>query len=65
MSTLHNKCCPMIFTVSLIGHIINWAYKWKIKFNLDITKQAIEVISSTEYNKENHLELTVNVIPVV
>ena len=35
-----------------------------MKFNRDIAKQAIEVVFSTKYNKENHPELTLNDIPV-
>ena len=36
----------------------------EIKINPDITKQAIEVVFSTKYNKESHPELTFNDIPV-
>ena len=35
-----------------------------MKFNPDITKQAIEVIFSTKYNKENHPNLTFSEILV-
>ena len=35
-----------------------------MKFNPDITKQAVEVIFSTKYKKENHPYLTFNNIPV-
>ena len=47
-----------------LDSITNWAYQWKMKFNPDITKQAIEVVFSTKYNKESHPELTFNDIPV-
>ena len=35
-----------------------------MQFNPDITKQAIEVIFSTEYKKENHPPLFFSGIPV-
>ena len=31
--------------------ITNWANQWKMKFNPDITKQAVEVIFSNKYKK--------------
>lgn len=31
--------------------ITKWAYQWKMKFNPDITKQAIEVVFSCKYAK--------------
>ena len=34
--------------------INNWAFQWKMKFNPDITKQAIEVIFSHKRNKPVH-----------
>ena len=34
--------------------ITAWASQWKMQFNPDITKQAIEVIFSTKYKKDNH-----------
>ena len=44
--------------------VSNWAYQWKMFFNPDITKQAIEVIFSVKKNKPEHPELTFNGIPV-
>ena len=44
--------------------ITNWAYQWKMVFNPDLTKQAIEVIFSVKKNKPNHPELIFNGIPV-
>ena len=32
----------------------NWAFKWKMKFNPDIKKQAQEVIFSRKNNKIDH-----------
>ena len=44
--------------------IKNWAFQWKMQFNPDISKQAIEVIFSQKYKKPNHPHLTFNGIPV-
>ena len=37
-----------------------WAYQWNMKFNPDITKQAIEVIFSTNYLKIDYPRLSFN-----
>ena len=47
-----------------LNTISAWANQWKMQFNPDITKQAIEVIFSTKYKKENHLPLSFGGIPV-
>ena len=44
--------------------ITAWANQWKMKFNPDMTKQAIEVIFSSKYKKPSHPDLTFNEIPV-
>ena len=44
--------------------ITRWANQWKMKFNPDITKQAIEVIFSWKKNKPVHPPLQFNGIPV-
>ena len=44
--------------------ITDWAYQWKMVFNPDITKQAIEVIFSVKRKKPEHPELLFNDIPV-
>ena len=44
--------------------ITNWARQWKMEFNPDITKQAIEVIFSHKKNKPVHPPLSFNGIPV-
>ena len=44
--------------------ITNWAQQWNMKFNPDITKQAIEVIFSHKHNKPHHPPLSFNNIPV-
>ena len=58
VNTTHEKI------VSDLDTITKWANKWKMKFNPDITKQAIEVIFSAKYNKETHPPLFFNGIPV-
>ena len=44
--------------------ITNWAHQWKMVFNPDVTKQAIEVIFSVKKKKPEHLNLLFNHIPV-
>ena len=41
-----------------------WGHQWKMVFNPDITKQAVEIIFSVKKNKPNHPPLTFNDIPV-
>ena len=38
--------------------ISNWAYQWKMRLNLDPSKQAQEVIFSRKINKDYHPPLT-------
>ena len=54
----HHKLLKDLQTVTL------WAYQWKVVFNPDITKQAIEVIFSCKKNKPPHPDLVFNGIPV-
>ena len=44
--------------------ITNWAHQWKMVFNPDINKEAIEVIFSVKKNTREHPELIFNGIPV-
>ena len=44
--------------------VSTWAYQWKMLFNPDITKQAIEVIFSVKKTKTHHPALFFNGIPV-
>ena len=44
--------------------VSNWGYQWKMVFNPDITKQAVEVIFSVKKKKPYHPNLTFNGIPV-
>ena len=42
--------------------ISEWAYKWKMIFNPDISKQAQEVIFSRKTNKISHPTTTFNTV---
>ena len=44
--------------------IEKWAHQWKMVFNPDITKQAVEIIFSAKKEKLNHPSLDFNNIPV-
>ena len=44
--------------------VSNWGYQWKMVFNPDITKQAVEVIFSVKKKKPHHPDLNFNGIPV-
>ena len=44
--------------------VSRWGHQWKMVFNPDITKQAIEVIFSVKKKKPHHPELTFNDVPV-
>ena len=44
--------------------VTNWAYQWKMVFNPDVNKQAIEVIFSVKKKKSEHPKLLFNHIPV-
>ena len=44
--------------------ISDWAYKWKMIFNPDLSKQAQEVIFSRKTNKISHPTTTFNTVPV-
>ena len=44
--------------------VSTWAHQWKMVFNPDMSKQAIEIIFSAKKNKTIHPDLTLNDIPV-
>ena len=44
--------------------ISDWAYKWKMIFNPDLSKQAQEVIFSRKTNKISHPTTTFNTVSV-
>ena len=45
--------------------VTDWAYQWKMQFNPDINKQAIQVIFSQKRTKPIHPPLFFNNAPVV
>jgi hypothetical protein len=47
-----------------LDKITTWANRWKMVFNPDISKQAIEVVFSRKYNKGDHPPLVFNGVPV-
>ena len=47
-----------------LENITKWAYQWKMLFNPDISKQAVEIIFSNKREKSIHIPLTFNGIPV-
>ena len=54
----HDQLVEDLHTIS------NWGYQWKMIFNPDITKQAVEVIFSVKRKKPHHPDLYFNGIPV-
>ena len=44
--------------------ISKWARQWRMKFNPDISKQAVEIVFSYKYNKPFHPPLTFGMLPV-
>ena len=61
-----------MYNLSESGNLLNddlkkiseWAFKWKMLFNPDITKQAKEVIFSRKNTKANHPTVFFNEVPV-
>ena len=52
---------------NLVNHLKNiekWAHQWKMLFNPDLSKQAIEIVFSAKKKKGNHPQLVFNSIPV-
>ena len=43
-----------------LAKICQWAFQWKMSFNPDLNKQAIEVRFSIKCNKENYLPSQIN-----
>ena len=48
----------------VLNKISKWAYKWKMLFNPDLTKQVQEVIFSTKNIKTDHPVVCFNEAPV-
>ena len=42
----------------------DWAYKWKLIFNPDLSKQAQEVMFSRKTNNISHSTTTFNTVPM-
>ena len=47
-----------------LKHIEKWAHQWKMSFNPDPTKQAIEMLFSRKRNQQPHPPLFFNSLPV-
>ena len=47
-----------------LKQISDWAYKWKMIFNPDLSKEAQEVIFSRKTNKISNPTTTFNTVPV-
>ena len=47
-----------------LSKISQWAYQWKISFNLDVSKQAQEVIFSRKKNIGNHPAVFFSNLPI-
>ena len=47
-----------------LSKITAWANQWKMKFNPDISKQAVEIVFSNKYKKPNHPPISFGGIPV-
>ena len=54
----HDQLCNDLLTIS------TWAHQWKMQFNPDISKQAIEVIFSHKIKRPDHPLLTFKCVPV-
>ena len=54
----HDKLVKDLQTISM------WAYQWKMVFNPDLSKQAIEIIFSCKSKKPYHPDHTFNGIPI-
>ena len=50
--------------VNDLNKITAWANQWKMKFNPDISKQAVEIVFSNKYKKPNHPPISFGGIPV-
>ena len=63
-STVHDlPKCAKVLNDDLLK-VSNWAFKWKMIFNPDITKQAQEVIFSRKSKKADHPAVYFNDVPV-
>ena len=63
-STVHDPCKSAKLINDDLQKISDWAFKWKMLFNPDVTKQAQEVIFSRKSNKTDHPVVFFNEAPV-
>ena len=47
-----------------LGKITDWAHQWKMRFNPDVSKQAVEVIFSQKRCRPQHPVMSFNNVPV-
>ena len=63
-SVVHNNKTSAEVLNRDLQKISEWAHKWKMSFNPDVSKQAQEVIFSRKQVKSVHPDLVFNNIPV-
>ena len=63
-STVHDSSKSAILLNDDLQKISDWAFKWKMLFNPDVTKQAQEVIFSRKSNKTDHPVVYFNEAPI-
>ena len=63
-STVHDPSKSAKLLSDDLQKISDWAFKWKMLFNPDVTKQAQEVIFSHKSNKTDHPVVYFNEAPV-
>ena len=63
-SVVHNNKTSAEVLNRDLQKISEWAHKWKMSFNPDVSKQAQEVIFSRKQAKSMHPDLVFNNIPV-
>ena len=63
-STVHDPSKSAKLINDDLQKISDWAFKWKMLFNPDVTKQAQEVIFSRKSNKTDHPAVFFNEAPV-
>ena len=59
-SVVHNRDSSAAEINNDLAKISHWAHQWKMSFNPDFRKQAIQVIFSRKVNKDSHPPLTFN-----
>ena len=64
-STVHDPTLSVKILNDDLSRISEWAHRWEMLFNPDITKQAQEVIFSRKNTKNDHPIVYFNEAPVV